>query len=92
MEKTKVNYFIGVEYRVFQIDETTRIEYGFHLSDLGVSYQLQRLEKNCLFNFWSKKAWVYPSCMIPQPFTLDRLLGYLLWAEKQKNDKLKPVF
>lgn len=83
VEKT----FFG--YRRYYIDESSRIEYGWHLADSGKSYQLQR------FNGWRWRtvAWTYGHTM--QPYTLERVKEYLFWYEsEEKKEKVRsqPLF
>jgi hypothetical protein len=68
-------------YKHFFLDKKTRIEYGFHLSDLGISYKLQR---KGLF-FWSSVAWTYPSTHKNE--NLQSVINYLLWYEEKYSTK-----
>jgi hypothetical protein len=67
-------------FKYHYLDENTRISFGYHFSDLGKSYHLQRKGRY----FWKKVAWTY---IIPwwEP-NLDGLIGYLKWYENKHKE------
>lgn len=67
----------------FYFDEKTRVELGFHISDLGVSFQLQR-KKGW---FWAKTASTYQGTHLGKSF--EQIADYLFWYESALTEQTK---
>jgi hypothetical protein len=89
MNKVRIENVLWLEYRIYQIDPETRIEFGFHFVELGKSYQLQRLEPSWIGKVWVKKAWTF---QIIGYNSLDELIKYLLLCEAEDIKKDTPLF
>ena len=72
-------FLFGYKYLI--IDNETKIEYGFHLSELGKSYNLKKWSGSK----WVKVAWTYHSTHD----TKEGVISYLLSISRNVNYKDK---
>ena len=72
--------------KLMYLEDSVRINYGYHFSDAGISYMLERKIKKR----WIKDAWTYAY----SHESFDKMKEYLFWYEidNKKSKRHSPFY